>query len=870
MPEISREALTPMMQQYLETKSRYPGCLLFFRLGDFYEMFFDDAVNVSRWLNLTLTSRAKGDDAVPMCGVPHHAASHYISKLVDMGHRVAICDQVEDPRLAKGIVKREVTRVVSPGMVLNPDILDGKTDNFIAAVIFEGPRAGLAFLDVSTGVFRITQTTAGLVREELSAQKAREVIASGQASAALGDLLKDLPGVSVTAVEETLFGADRSIRELCGQFRVASLAPFGGEEIPLATRAAGALLSYVKEMQRTDARHVSPPVPYRRGEYMIVDETAARNLELFAGMADGRRAGSLIAVLDFTQTPMGGRTLRGWLQFPLLDPETISLRHGAVSDFLQSPASRRETATALGGIHDLERLLSKAALKLANARDLKALSASLGRLPGLKASLASVSSPRLASLRESIDTLDDLRTLLDGAIADDPPPTINEGGMLREGFNRELDSLIRLSREGKGFISGLESGERSRTGIGSLKVRYNKVFGYYIEVTKPNLHLVPADYIRKQTTVNAERFITPELKEFEEKVSTAEERRCLLEYELFTGLRDTVAGKSARIAGSAAAVGELDSLMSFASAADAYGYCRPEIDTEPVLEIEEGRHPVVERALRDARFVPNDITLGPDACRLMVITGPNMAGKSTVMRQTALIVIMAQAGSFVPAKRARIGVADRVFTRIGAGDALSRGLSTFMVEMIEVATILNQATPKSLLVLDEIGRGTSTYDGLSLAWAICEEIHDRVKARAMLATHYHELTDLALTKPHIRNFTIAVREWQDQIVFLRRLVEGGASRSYGIQVARLAGLPSGVIERAREILGNLEAGEFDAEGMPRVAGREGRGTQLALFHEVNDDGRVLAELKSLDPDTLSPIEALNLLSALRRKLAGKK
>ncbi|MBI5526270.1 MAG: DNA mismatch repair protein MutS [Deltaproteobacteria bacterium] len=871
--EISREALTPMMQQYLETKARYPGCILFFRLGDFYEMFFEDAVNVARWLNLTLTSRAKGDDAVPMCGVPHHASRYYISKLIDMGHRVAICDQVEDPRLAKGIVKREVTRVVSPGMVLDPDLLDGKTDNFVAAALTEGGRTGLAFLDVTTGTFRITEVAGDvLLGEEIGRVAPREIVCPGGGGGALAASLvsERRAGAAVIRLEDALFGADRTARALSAQFRLHSLKSLGSDEMPLAVRAAGALLSYVKEMQKTEAAHVLPPTPYRRGEFLHLDESAVRNLEIFANLLDGRRSGSLFGILDRSETSMGGRALRHWLGSPLLDPTQINARLEAVADLMQSPALRRKLGELLSGIQDIERLSAKAALKLANARDLRALAQSLGRLPAMKSEIAGAASGLLHEIHQAMDPLEGLCTELSAAIADDPPTALNEGGIIREGYNKDLDELIAIAREGKGYIAALESREKQRTGIGSLKVRYNKVFGYYIEVTKPNLKFVPQDYFRKQTTANAERFITPELKEYEEKVSTAEERRFALEFELFTALREQVASASPRLSRTAGAVGALDALRSFAETAEAFGYARPEVDDGAVIEIEEGRHPVVERVLKDERFVPNDTRLDPDSCVMMVITGPNMAGKSTVMRQVALITLMAQAGSFVPAKRARIGVTDRIFTRIGAGDALTRGLSTFMIEMIEVATILNQATRKSLIVLDEIGRGTSTYDGLSLAWAIAEDIHDRVKARTMLATHYHELCDLALTKPGIRNFTIAIREWQGSIIFLRRLVEGGASRSYGIQVARLAGLGKSVVERAMEILRNLEAGEFNEQGMPKMVGRGGSGTQLSLFREAPAPSPVIEELQALDPEAMTPIEALNALVKLRNHLKDRK
>ncbi|MFA6033217.1 MAG: DNA mismatch repair protein MutS [Myxococcota bacterium] len=860
-----------MMKQYLETRAKNPDCLLFYRLGDFYEMFFEDAVTASRVLNLTLTSRSKGDDAVPMCGVPHHAAHHYIARLTDMGYRVAICDQVEDPRTAKGLVRREVTRVVSPGMVLDPELLDGKTDNFLAAAVTDGGRGAVAFMDVTTGVFRATEALSrSALVDEIAAMSPREiVIGAAQMEELGGEVRRRMPSIAAARADDALFEHARSRRSLMDHFRVSTLASFGGEGAPLAMRAAGALLAYVREMQRSELLHVLPPSLYSRSEYLVMDDQAVRNLELFAG-TDGNRSGSLMSVLDFTRTSMGGRTLRNWVAFPLVDPKAINARLDAVAELAGPGALAGSVTAALAGIHDLDRLVSKASLRLASARDLKALGASLARLPALKAALAGAESERLRDLEARVDTMEDLAGTLAMAIADDPPPVTGEGGMIRPGYSAELDSLIAVSREGRGYIAGIESRERARTGIASLKVKYNRVFGYYLEVTRANLHLVPQDYMRRQTTANAERYSTPELKEYEEKVGAAQEQSFALELEIFESLREMVAAASRRVAASSSVVAESDALCSLAEAATRHGYTRPEVDDGTVLEIVEGRHPVVERTLRDERFVPNDTRLSPDGVSLMVITGPNMAGKSTVMRQVALIVIMAQAGSFVPAASAHVGVADRVFTRIGAGDSLTRGLSTFMVEMIEVATILNQATPKSLIILDEIGRGTSTYDGLSLAWSIAEDIHDRVRARTMLATHYHELTDLALTKPGIKNFTIAVREWRGGIVFLRRLTEGGASRSYGIQVAKLAGLPAHVTERSMEILRNLEAGEFDEAGMPRVAGRTGgRGMQLSLFDENAPGSIVARELEQVDTDSLTPLQALNLLSEIKGRIKEK-
>ncbi len=867
--------LTPMMRQYLEIKADYPDTILFFRMGDFYEMFLDDAVKASRILDIALTSRnknASGAD-VPLCGVPYHSVTPYIARMIEAGEKVAICEQVEDPKTAKGIVKRRVVKVVTPGLVVDSESLSPKENNYLLAIFSgSGTLRGLAFLDLSTGEFRVTELeSADAAAAELLCVNPREIILP--ASFRDGAKMKELAAVTgeriITYLEEWVFDTDYSRRLFTEQFGVASPDHMGCEGLKEGVLAAGAILHYLRETQMGKAGHVRTIIPYKTREFLVLDDSTRRNLELTSTLADGKRKGSLLGLMDRTATAMGGRKLRQWINYPLVSVERIVERQDAVDELLRDPAGRGEIANLLHGVYDLERLNGRISLASASAKDLAALKESLLRLPAIKDKLSSASAPLLQRLQKEIDPLADLADLITRGIVTNPPFVMREGGIIADGYNAELDELRSLSREGKGFIARLEAREKGRTGIGSLKIRYNKVFGYYIEVTKTNLASVPADYMRRQTLANAERYITPELKEYEEKVLGAEERIADLEYLLFQELRELVAAEGERIARTADRLAVLDVLAALAELAHERSYCRPLVDDGDNITILEGRHPVIEAMGLGERFVPNDVALDNGENRILIITGPNMAGKSTFMRQVALITLMAQIGSFVPAAEARIGVTDRIFTRVGATDNLARGQSTFMVEMTEAAHILRNATPRSLIILDEIGRGTSTFDGVSIAWAVAEFLHDCEShaAKTLFATHYHELTELAVTRNGIKNFNIAVREWNEQIIFLRKIVPGGTSHSYGIQVARLAGIPLEVIERAREILHNLEKGEYGEEGVPRIArGKKGvmavSSPQLALFETTEDLLRT--RLKALNVATLTPLEALNILDELKR------
>jgi DNA mismatch repair protein MutS len=866
--------LTPAMRQYVEVKERYPDCIIFFRMGDFYEMFFEDAVTASRVLEITLTSRnKKREDAIPLCGFPYHAASSYIAKLIEKGFKVAVCEQMEDPKLAKGVVKREVIRVITPGLVLDTENLDAKENNFLAALVVRDGCFALAFVDISTGEFRVTETDE---REfflvQTSGLAIRELLIAEDLCA--GELIRTFAGEGerclISRLPSDRFEPAAAEALLRDHFPGKKLAGMDLESHPAAAAAAGAVLAYMTETQKDRLDHINELAWYESGAHLLLDEAAKRNLELFATIAEGKKSGSLFHVLDETVTSLGGRRLRWWLNHPLRDPLRIRERLAAVSEIREGHLLRESLRGILKSVYDLERLGSRIAVGLANGRDLAALRTSLHVLPELRDAIAGCEAPLLRAIRNGIDEMPDLRGLIEDAIVDDPPLTIREGGVIREGYDPELDHLITIMRDGRKWIAALEEKERQRTGINSLKVGFNSVFGYYIEVTKANARLVPADYIRKQTLVNAERYINEELKGYEETVLHAEERRQAREYDLFVEIRGRIAGEIRRIQGTAARIADLDAVASLAEVAERYSYCCPVVDAEDIIEIADGRHPVVERQAGGTGFVPNDVLLDLEKNRLLIITGPNMAGKSTYIRQVALIALMAQMGSFVPAARARIGVVDRIFTRIGAADSLSRGQSTFMVEMNEVADILRHATKRSLIILDEVGRGTSTYDGLSIAWATAEYIHDTpsLGARTLFATHYHELTELAVTKEGVRNFNIAVREWGEKIIFLRKIMEGGTNRSYGIQVARLAGVPAEVIARAKEIIHNLETGELDEAGMPKIArGRRAdrkNANQLSLFTGERD--AVLEEIRGLDPVNLTPLDALHRLSAWKKRL----
>jgi DNA mismatch repair protein MutS len=860
------KSLTPMLKQYLEIKNRYPDSILFYRIGDFYEMFFEDALVGSRELEIVLTSRAKAHkDSAPLCGVPHHAAESYITRLLQKGYKVAVCEQVEDPKTAKGIVRREVIRVYTPGLLTDSAHLKTEENNYLMGFCCEGEVFGVAFLDISTGECKALQIPGlDLFLSETVRNEPREILAlkSFQEHPSFEKFRKRYDNGMVTFLEDSNLDGGAGDRLLRDQGAL--------EAPPLSRRAVSMVLGYAEETQRRDVSHIRPVVFYRLHDFMIIDETSKRNLELTRSLSDGGKKGSLYGILDETITAMGNRRLKAWLQYPLLDVHVIEARLEAVSELKEKKIERKELRASLNGVQDLERLTSRIFLGHAHARDLLGLNRSIESLPSFKAVAQRFESPLLSQAASEVDTFDELHRFLDSALMEDPPLSLKEGGIIKPGFNQELDELRQITRQGRGWILKLEADERSKTGVSSLKVRYNQVFGYYIEVTKSNLHLVPAHYQRKQTLANAERFTTPELKAFESKVLGAEEAICQLEYRLFEEVRREVSNSTLRLQQTASAVAMFDVTAALAEVADRHQYVRPQVNEGDEVVIVDGRHPVLETTEAGERFVPNDTRINGTEHQVLIITGPNMAGKSTYLRQVALIVLMAQMGSFVPAGEARIGVVDRLFTRIGASDNITRGQSTFMVEMTETAQILNQATDRSLIVLDEIGRGTSTFDGLSIAWAVAEYLHDHpsFRPKTLFATHYHELTELTLTKERIKNLNVAVKEWNGEIIFLRKILEGGASRSYGIQVARLAGLPQKVIERAKEILSNLESSELDALGMPklatskRLASKRQSPAQLSLFVRADP---LRAELSRLNIDSLTPLEALNVLHELKKR-----
>jgi DNA mismatch repair protein MutS len=857
---------TPLMQQYARIKQQHPNALLFFRLGDFYELFFEDAVTAARELQITLTSRNKEKGApVPMCGVPYHAAQNYLARLLNKGYRVAICDQMEDPRLAKKLVKREVTRVVTPGTTEDASVVAPREQNYLAAVNPAGERTGLACVDLSTGEFRATEFEGpqrdAACSEELGILRPREILLAPETRLAAP------PGCTRSDVEAWTFAPDYGARLLAEHFGVVTLDGFGLGGHEAAIGAAGAALHYLRETQRSSLAHLNTIGFYRQQEWMMLDAVTARNLELVEPVFAGEHEATLLSALDRARTSMGARLLKHWILRPSMDAGEIAARLDAVEGLRGETVARGELTQSLEGFGDLERLLSRITLGTAHPRDLLAMGASLERLPRVRRALAVFQAARIRTLHERLDELSDVAALLTRAIAPDAPLNLADGGVIRAGYHPELDELRGLSQNSKTRIAEIESRERTRTGIGSLKVRFNNVFGYYLEVSKPNLHLVPADYERKQTLVNAERFTTPELKDYERKVLAAEEKILDIERQLFTEVRGQVAAQAARIRQTAAVLAEADVLANFAALAAERGYCRPEFPQDPhgELEIVKGRHPVIERLAeqnRADRFVPNDLYLNDSTHLALLITGPNMGGKSTYLRQAALIQILAQMGSFVPAERARLPLVDRIFTRIGASDNLARGRSTFLVEMTETAAILNTATPRSLILLDEVGRGTATFDGLAIAWAVVEHVCTRTRAKTMFATHYHELTELAERLPGVKNFRVLVREADGDIVFLHRVEPGKADRSYGIEVARLAGLPMPVVERAREVLQEHERSEekVTEELTPGAAPP----VQLTIFTALNQD--VVDKLASADLDQLRPLDALNLLAELKRQL----
>lgn len=868
---------TPMMQQYLETKAQYPEALLLFRMGDFYELFMDDALIAARTLEIALTSRDRNaENPVPMCGVPYHAAESYISRLVAAGHKVAVCDQVEDPRKAKGLVRREVTRVITPGLILENQNLAAKHPNYLAAVssTIDSNHFGLAYLDISTADFRVVELDSEeALLEELLRVDPRELLIPDDGEKPFAGLAARRMNLSLTRVSPDDFDRKPAEERLVRHFQVHSLQGFGIQEMDLAIRAAGAVVAYVQANLLGSCNHVTRLRPYSRSEYMILDEATVRNLEIFQSMTSLGRKGALVEVLDRTRTAMGGRRLQQMLRYPLLDVSGINSRQEAVAELVEKGALRSEILARLEKMSDIERLNGRNCTATSNPRDLVALKKSLQLLPLLKESLAQCSSSRLSGLFKDWDELSDVAQILETTLQDPPPLNFSSGGVIAQGVHAELDHYVRLSRDARGWMADYEVQERQETGISSLKVRYNKVFGYYIEVSRSNLAAVPSRYFRKQTLVNAERFITEELKTFETQVLEAEDKRMELEQQIFGELRESIARESERIRAAADRISDLDCLAALAEIAACNDYCRPRIDEGDSVRIRDGRHPVIERFLPDGSFVPNDLALDQESQQVLIITGPNMAGKSTILRQAALIVLLAQIGSFVPAGEADVGIVDRIFTRVGASDDLTRGRSTFMVEMQETSNILIQATPRSLIVLDEIGRGTSTFDGLSIAWAVAEHLHDLegIGVKTLFATHYHELTDLARSHPRVKNFNVAVKEWQNDIIFFHKLVPGGANRSYGIQVAQLAGLPSSVTERAREILTLLEKGEASFSAKSSSGSRRTRlpkeretGIQLTLFKPSLEWLR--DQIMGLDLDHVTPISALQTLYALKEQV----
>lgn len=874
--------MTPMLRQYLEIKEEYPDEILFYRMGDFYEMFFEDAEVASKILAITLTSRNnKADSArIPMCGIPYHAAQTYLAKLVKAGKRVAICEQTEDPSQAKGIVRREVIRVVTPGVTTDDQILEENENRYVCALsrsLSEPvPQWGFSFLDLSTGEFLTGELEDdSAVPEQLVDHLTRmtpaELLINEAKQADIKPLLEavtlHLPEICITLRGDDLFHFKEASEDLSDHFKVINLEGFGCGSMNQGIVAAGVLLDYARETQKSDIGHIEKLIPLKGDSVLLIDDASRRNLELTRTIIGNKREGSLLAVLDKTRTPMGGRLLQNYLLQPLQDIEAITERQECVNFFHNNPSIRQQFRDYLDAIYDLERLNSRMVLGQGNGRDAVALRQSLSVLPDIHALLKQCTVNGLKRISDEFDDLTELADLLERSIGAEPPVTLRDGNLIREGYNEELDELIHLLRDGKALILGLENQEREKTGITKLKIGYNKVFGYYIEVSNAHLEKVPEHYLRKQTLVNAERYITPQLKEFESRVLTAQERRLELEYQLFIEIRTTLAENSSRVLQTAQFLARIDVFTNLAEIARQNHYTRPELTSDGAIQISDGRHPVIERSMASGKFVPNDISLDQSRNQVLVITGPNMAGKSTILRQTALIVLMAQMGSFVPAEKAVISVVDRIFTRVGAMDDLRRGQSTFMVEMNETANILNNATPRSLVILDEIGRGTSTYDGLSIAWAVAEALveKDGNGVKTLFATHYHELTELAKTHDRVQNYSVAVKEWNETIIFLYKLIKGGTSRSYGIQVAALAGVPDQVVTRAQEILKRIDQSDFDHRAVTgnksSSRGRKEHPSQLQLFAAP---GHPLAdELRKIDLDDMTPRQALEQLYKLK-------
>ena len=884
--DVDMSAVTPMMQHYIKTKEEYEDCILFYRLGDFYEMFFEDAETVSRELELTLTGKDCGlAERAPMCGVPFHAADNYINRLVEKGYKVAICEQVEDPKLAKGIVKREVIRVVTPGTNLYTQALDETKNNYIMSVAYISNRFGIAFADVTTGAFMVTEVEKlRNLLDEIYKFSPAELICNEAFCMSGVDLeeLRNRLHLSVSALDNWYFDDDLCQRTLKDHFHVGTLEGLGLKDYDCATIAAGALLTYLLETQKNSLDHMRKITPYVTDKYMLIDSSTRRNLELTETMREKEKRGSLLWVLDKTKTAMGARMLRSFIEQPLIEEEAINQRLDAVEEINRQEMDREEIREYLGPVYDLERLISRVSYQSANPRDLIAFKTSIGMIPPIRRLLGQFQSEELKKVYEDMDELQDLYQVLDKAIVEDPPLAMKEGGIIKDGYDQQIDDYRQAKTKGKTWLAELEAEEKEKTGIKNLRIKFNKVFGYYLEVTNSFKDMVPDYYTRKQTLTNAERYITPRLKELEDMILGAEDKLYALEYDRFAEIRNMIAGEVDRIQKTARAIAKLDAYLSMALVASRNQYVRPKINTRGIIDIKDGRHPVVEKMITNDMFIPNDTYLDNGKNRISVITGPNMAGKSTYMRQTALIVLMAQIGSFVPASKANIGIVDRIFTRVGASDDLASGQSTFMVEMTEVANILRNATAKSLLILDEIGRGTSTFDGLSIAWAVIEHISNPklLGAKTLFATHYHELTELEGKLPGVNNYCIAVKERGDDIVFLRKIVKGGADKSYGIQVAKLAGVPDSVINRAKELVEELVSADITStvkdiasegkksKAKPPVHYDEVDMEQISLFDTVKDDD-VLEELKSIKIDELRPVDALNVLYRLQNKLKNR-
>ena len=885
MPDINMSELTPMMQQYLETKNAYKDCILFYRLGDFYEMFFEDALIASKELEITLTGKNCGlEERAPMCGVPHHSVEGHLNRLVSKGYKVAICEQVEDPKMCKGIVKREVVRIVTPGTNTNPLAIDERKNNYIMAITYMTEKIGVSVADVTTGDYFVTEVDSiKKLMDELMKYSPSEIVCN-DAFLLSGIDVEDLRGrlhICVNTLEPHYFDDDGCKQCLMRHFKVNVLTGLGIEDFPVGIIAAGALLLYLYETQKNDLTHFTHLVPYLPSKFMLLDSSTRRNLELVETLREKQKRGSLLWVLDKTKTAMGGRCLRSYIEQPLIEKDEINARLDAIEELNKDTVSRDELREYLNPIYDLERLLGRISYKTANPRDLIAFASSLQMLPHIKTVLGGFEKQLLCQINEEIDNLQDIFHLINDAIIEEPPILVREGGIIKDGFNELIDNLRKAKTDGKNWIAKLEEDDRQRTGIKNLKIKFNKVFGYYFEVTNSYKDLVPEDYIRKQTLANAERYTTPQLKELEDTILNAEDKLFSLEYELFCQIRDAIACEIERIQRSAKAIAKLDVFTSLAFVAERNGYIRPKLNDKGIIDIKDGKHPVVEKMIVNDMFVSNDTYLDNGNNCISIITGPNMAGKSTYMRQTALIVLMAQIGCFVPAGKANIGIVDRIFTRVGASDDLASGQSTFMVEMNEVANILRNATQNSLLILDEIGRGTSTFDGLSIAWAVIEHISNRkfLGAKTLFATHYHELTELEGKINNVNNYCIAVKEKGDDIVFLRKIVKGGADKSYGIQVAKLAGVPDIVINRAKEIVAELCDNDITekiqnitinnkADAKKSVLPKDEDLDQLSLFDTVKDED-IINEIKELDISNLTPIDALNTLDRFKRKLLNR-